>query len=107
MGTTALPCCPPLTAALDRDQASELAATLKALADPTRLQLLSAVARAPNGELCACDLPHLLDRSQSTTSHHLTQLVATGILAREQRGKWAWFRLRRDRLAAVADALQA
>jgi ArsR family transcriptional regulator len=49
----------------------------------------------------------LLGRSQSTTSHHLSQLVAAGILEREQRGKWAWFRLRRDRLAEVASALQA
>lgn len=106
MDTTTADCCPPLTAVLDRDQASELATALKALADPTRLQLLSVIATAPDGEVCACDLPDLLDRSQSTTSHHLTQLVAVGILEREQRGKWAWFRLRRDHLAAIAAALQ-
>jgi ArsR family transcriptional regulator len=100
-------CCPPLTAAMDRDRAAELAETLKALADPTRLQLLSIIATAADGEVCACDFPELLGRSQSTTSHHLSQLVAAGILEREQRGKWAWFRLRGDRLAEVAAALQA
>jgi ArsR family transcriptional regulator len=92
---------------MERDRAVMLARTLKVLADPTRLQLLSIIATAADGEVCACDFPDMLDRSQSTTSHHLSQLVAAGILAREQRGKWAWFRLRRDRLAAVAASLQA
>lgn len=99
-------CCPPLTAAMDREQAIELAAVLKVLADPTRLQLLSIIAGSGT-EMCACEFPDLLDRSQSTTSHHLSQLVAAGILEREQRGKWAWFRLRRDRIEAIAAALHA
>lgn len=107
MDPVKLDCCPPLTAAMNRQRAEELAGTLKALADPTRLQLLSIIATAADGEVCACDFPDLLDRSQSTASHHLSQLVAAGILEREQRGKWAWFRLRRDRLAAVAAALSA
>lgn len=107
MDPVVLDCCPPLTAAMNRAQAEELATTLKALADPTRLQLLSIIATAPDGEACACDFPELLDRSQSTASHHLSQLVAAGILEREQRGKWAWFRIRRDRLAAVAASLGA
>lgn len=101
-------CCPPVTrAVLDEEQAGELAGLLKALADPVRLRLVSLIAAAPGEEVCACDLPVLLDRSQSTTSHHLTQLVRAGILAREQRGKWAWFRLRPERLGAVCTALGA
>jgi ArsR family transcriptional regulator len=92
---------------MNRDRAEELASTLKVLADPTRLQLVSIIATAADGEVCACDFPDLLDRSQSTASHHLSQLVAAGILEREQRGKWAWFRLRRDRLAEVVSALSA
>jgi ArsR family transcriptional regulator len=101
-------CCPPLTAAvLDQKQAVELADLLKALADPVRLRVVSIVAAAATGEVCACDLPALLDRSQSTVSHHLSQLVNAGILEREQRGKWAWFRLRPARLAAVCAALGA
>jgi ArsR family transcriptional regulator len=99
-------CCPPVTAGrLDEQDAVQLAGVLKALADPVRLRLVSLIAGAPTGEICACDLPTLLDRSQPTVSHHLSQLVRAGLLDREQRGKWAWFRLRTDRLAAVRAAL--
>mgnify|MGYP001064266695 CR=1 FL=1 len=99
-------CCPPLTAGvLDEDEATELAGVLKALADPVRLRLVSAIAAAEAGEVCACDLPDLLGRSQPTVSHHLTQLVRAGLLDREQRGKWAWFRLRADGFAALRAAL--
>jgi ArsR family transcriptional regulator len=99
-------CCPPVTAGqLDESAAVELAGVLKALADPVRLRLVSIIASAPAGEICACDLPGLLDRSQPTVSHHLTQLMRAGIVSREQRGKWAWFRLRPERLIAIRTAL--
>lgn len=99
-------CCSPVTAErLDEATAAELASVLKALADPVRLRLVSLIAGAPAGEICACDLPALLDRSQPTVSHHLSQLVGAGLVAREQRGKWAWFRLRPERFAAVRAAL--
>jgi ArsR family transcriptional regulator, arsenate/arsenite/antimonite-responsive transcriptional repressor len=99
-------CCPPVTAGrLDEAGAAELAGVLKALADPVRLQIVSIIAAAPTGEICACELPGLLERSQPTVSHHLSQLVRAGLVDREQRGKWAWFRLRPDRLAAVRAAL--
>lgn len=99
-------CCTPLLqGALDEEQATELAEVLKALADPIRLRLVSIVASAEAGEVCACDLPAMLERSQPTVSHHLSLLVRAGVLDREQRGKWAWFRLRRERLAAVSDLL--
>lgn len=99
-------CCPPVTAGqLDEAAAAELAAVLKALADPVRIRLVSIIAAAPAGEICACDLPALFDRSQSTVSHHLSQLLRAGLIEREQRGKWAWFRLQPDRLAAVRAAL--
>jgi ArsR family transcriptional regulator len=65
------------------------------------------VATAEAGEVCACDLPALVGRSQPTVSHHLSLLVKAGILDREQRGKWAWFRLHPERLAAVADVLRS
>jgi ArsR family transcriptional regulator, arsenate/arsenite/antimonite-responsive transcriptional repressor len=97
-------CCAPVTAGrLDEDAATELARVLKALADPVRLQLVSII--GASDEVCACDLPALLDRSQPTISHHLTQLVRAGLISREQRGKWAWFRLRPDGFAAVRAAL--
>ena len=91
--------------ALTDTQATELAAALKALADPVRLRLVSIIATSPTGEVCACDLPDWLDRSQPTVSHHLSLLVNAGLLEREQRGKWAWFRLRYDRLGELSALL--
>jgi ArsR family transcriptional regulator, arsenate/arsenite/antimonite-responsive transcriptional repressor len=99
-------CCTPVTGGqLGEAEAVELAAVLKALADPVRLRLVSIIASAPTGEICACELPALLDRSQPTISHHLTQLVRAGLIDREQRGKWAWFRVRPDGFAAIRAAL--
>jgi ArsR family transcriptional regulator len=99
-------CCPPLLSApLSEDDAASLADLLKALADPARLRLVSLVAAAPAGEACACDLTEPLDRSQATVSHHLSQLTKAGILEREQRGKWAWFRLSPERLDDICRAL--
>lgn len=98
-------CCPPLDGALDEDDAVELAAGLKALADPARLRLLSIIGAADDGWACACDLHEPLGRSQPTVSHHLSTLVKAGLLEREQRGKWAWFRVRVERLDALRAAL--
>lgn len=98
-------CAPLLRAALDEEQAADLAEVLKALADPVRLRLVSIIATAESGEVCTCDLPALVDRTQPTVSHHLSLLVKAGVLEREQRGKWAWFRLHRERLVEVGDAL--
>jgi ArsR family transcriptional regulator len=106
MSVTTELCCPPLRAsALTEDEANELAGVLKALADPARLRLISIIASAPTGEVCACDLTEPLQRSQPTVSHHLSQLVQAGLLDREQRGKWAWFRINDERIAAVIGCL--
>lgn len=100
------PCCTPLQASpLAEDDADELASLLKAIADPVRLRLLSFIATSENGEACACDLTEPTGRSQATVSHHLSQLTAAGMLTREQRGKWAWFRIDRARLASVCAAV--
>jgi ArsR family transcriptional regulator len=97
-------CCSPLSSeALSADDAEELAALLKALADPVRLRLVNMI--ATSGDACACDFPAALGKSQPTVSHHLTQLVKAGILERERRGKWAWFTLNPARLAAIRTAL--
>jgi ArsR family transcriptional regulator, arsenate/arsenite/antimonite-responsive transcriptional repressor len=101
-----LACCTPLLRApLEEADAAELADVLKALADPVRLRLVSIIASAAAGEVCACDLPGLVARSQPTVSHHLSLLVKAGIIDREQRGKWAWFRLREERLASLGAVL--
>src|SRR5687768_11331705 len=92
-------CCSPLGAgALDEAQADDLAGIFKVLADPARLRLLSMVAPAETGEVCACDLVEPLGRSQPTVSHHMSVLVDAGLVTREKRGKWAWYRLDVERL---------
>lgn len=102
----ATPCCAPLSDSVITDSdAAEVAAKLKVLADPIRLRLVSMVANAPTGEVCACDLPEQLNRSQPTISHHLSQLVEAGILHREKRGKWAWFTLDASQLTALCAVL--
>jgi len=99
-------CCTPVTdEVLSEGEAEELAALLKVLADPARLRLLSMVAAADPGEACACDLLEPLGRSQPTVSHHLSLLVDAGLLTREKRGRWAWYRVVPQRLATVRRAL--
>jgi ArsR family transcriptional regulator len=77
------------------------------LADPVRLRLVSIIATSPSSEVCACDLPESLHRSQPTVSHHLSLLVNAGVLDREQRGKWAWFRLCHERLDELGAVLSS
>ena len=104
--TSTATCCGSVSGdALTEAQASELAGALKALSDPVRLRLVSIIATSPTGEVCACDLPDSLDRSQPTVSHHLSLLVNAGLLEREQRGKWAWFQIRYDRLGELSALL--
>lgn len=101
-------CCRPVVeAALSAEEADRLAAAFKVLADPVRLRLLSLVATADGGEVCACDLPDVLQRSQPTVSHHLAVLADAGLITREQRGKWAWFRAVPERLDSLAAALRS
>lgn len=99
-------CCSPVTAGVLDDQAAErLARVFKALGDPTRVKLLSHIAAAGDGGACLCDLVEPVRLSQPTVSHHMRQLVDAGLITREQRGKWAYYRLASGALAAVAGAL--
>jgi ArsR family transcriptional regulator, arsenate/arsenite/antimonite-responsive transcriptional repressor len=100
-------CCPPLSGdgRLDRDQAERLSRTLKAIADPARLQVLSFLRSRPNGEACACDLVEPLGLAQPTVSHHLKVLYETGVLEREKRATWVYYRLPDDRLPSIRQAL--
>jgi len=96
-------CCPPVTAQpLSQAHAEHIASLLKALADPVRLRLMSLVASHPGGEACVCDLNEAFDLSQPTISHHLKVLHDAGLLDREKRGIWAYYRVRADTLANVA-----
>jgi ArsR family transcriptional regulator len=65
------------------------------------------IASSPAGEACACDLPAAVGRSQPTVSHHLSHLVDAGLLEREQRGRWAWFSVNRDRFGQLCSILGA
>ena len=98
-------CCSPVTGSLDDASAERLARVFKALGDPTRVKLLSLVAAAGAGGACVCDLVGPVKLSQPTVSHHMRQLVEAGLLTREQRGKWAYYRLVETTLLAVATAL--
>jgi len=101
-------CCAPLVRApLSATDAATLAATLKALADPARLRLLSLVAAHENGEACVCDLIEPLGLSQPTVSHHLKVLVDAGLLSRDKRGVWAYFALVPGALDALAAVLSS
>jgi ArsR family transcriptional regulator len=92
-------------APMTESESSHLADALGAIADPVRLRILSMVASAESGELCACDIPAAVGRSQPTVSHHLKLLAEAGFIEREQRGKWAWFRLKPERLEQLRTAL--
>lgn len=64
---------------------------LKALADPVRLRLFSAVASRAGGEACVCDVSEGLDVSQPTISHHLKVLRDAGLLTSQRRGSWVYY----------------
>ncbi|MGD0602311.1 MAG: metalloregulator ArsR/SmtB family transcription factor [Streptosporangiaceae bacterium] len=95
-------CAPLLREPLSAAQAADLARTLKALADPTRLRLVSMVAAHDGGEACVCDLTEPLGLTQPTISHHLKVLVDAGIFSRDKRGVWAYYALRPQALQALA-----
>ena len=95
-------CCPPLSAEpLSQAQAEQVVPLLKALADPARLRLMSLVASHPGGEACVCDLNQAFDLSQPTISHHLKILHEAGLVAREKRGVWVYYRARTEALASL------
>ena len=95
-------CCAPLSARpLSAGQAEQVAPLLKALADPVRLRLMSLVASHPGGEACVCDLNEAFDLSQPTISHHLKVLHDAGLLDRDKRGVWVYYRARTEALASL------
>ncbi len=99
-------CCPTvLDGRLKKDDAEQLALGFKAIADPGRLQLLNFIAAQPSGEACVCHLMKPLDVKQPTVSHHLKVLYEAGLVDRERRGTWVYYRIVPERLAALRDAL--
>ena len=106
MSTVAIERCAPLAAkVLSLEEAEATAELFKVLSDPARVRIVNLLVAA--GEpVCACNLYEPVGLAQPTVSHHLKKLVEAGLLAREQRGRWAYFSLRREaleKLAIVAD----
>src|SRR2546428_3512347 len=98
-------CAPLLRTRLGRDDAEALATAFKAIADPGRLRLLSYIAGQPGAEACVCNLVQPLGLAQPTVSHHLKVLTEAGLLARERRGTWMFYRLLAPRRGGHAPAL--
>lgn len=89
-------CCTPPLPPLGELQAADLARSFAALADPARLRLYSLI--ASHDAVCACELVEPLGRSQPTVSHHLKVLYEAGLVERERRGSWIWYRAVPDRV---------
>ncbi|TMA71530.1 MAG: helix-turn-helix transcriptional regulator [Deltaproteobacteria bacterium] len=103
---TATACCPGMfQRRLKEDDATALAAAFKALADPTRVRLLNFLARQSNGEACVCELTAPVGLSQPTVTHHLQILNSAGLVEREKRGTWVYYRVSQARLEALRGAL--
>ncbi len=100
-------CCTPLLGEpITASQADDLARLLKALADPTRLRLVSMVAAHQGGEVCVCELTEPLGLTQPTISHHLKILVNAGIFTRDKRGVWAYYALVPSAMNALSAVLR-
>lgn len=99
-------CCPTgLGTPIDRATAEELAALLKAVADPARLQILALLRSLPDCEGCVCDLTEPLGLSQPTVSHHMKVLSQAGLVAAHKRGYWTWYRVLPSRLGELGAVL--
>ncbi len=102
----AVACCSPLSREpLSEETAEQAASILKALGDPVRLRLMSLVASHEGGEACVCDLNDAFDLSQPTISHHLKVLHEVGLLDREKRGVWVYYRARAEVLRNLASLI--
>ncbi len=90
---------------LDEVTAASLARVFRAMGDPVRLRLVSLIGAHQGGEMCVCDLTSAFDLTQPTISHHLRILREAGIIGRQRRGTWVYYRLLPDALEHVAALL--
>jgi len=105
IATIAAACPPLLQGPLAPEEAEQLAGALKTIAEPARLRLLSLIQAQPGSEACVCHLTEPLGLSQPTVSHHLRVLLDAGLVERERRGSWAYYRVVPEPLAALRDLL--
>jgi ArsR family transcriptional regulator, arsenate/arsenite/antimonite-responsive transcriptional repressor len=92
-------CCASDEPPMPAGAAAELAATFKALADPTRVAIVNRLTTAE--AVCVCDLTAAFELSQPTISHHLKILRDAGLIEAERRGTWAYYRLVPDAIDAL------
>lgn len=98
-------CSPSASGVLDEDAAERLARVFRALGDRHRVRLLSLIAASERGEACVCDLTAPLGLAQPTVSHHMKLLADAGLVIRDQRGKWAYYRIAPETVAPLSDML--
>ncbi len=98
--------CPSGPTGLNQSQTAAAVALFRALGDETRVRLLSIIAASPNGEACICNLTGPVGLSQPTVSHHMRVLTDTGVVIRDQRGKWAYFTIAPQARDLIASALK-
>ena len=97
--------CAPGGGTISMEQAERVALVVKALADPVRLRLFSAIASHSGGEACVCDISGGIDVSQPTVSHHLKVLRAAGLLTSERRASWVYYAVVPEALREIAALL--
>jgi ArsR family transcriptional regulator, arsenate/arsenite/antimonite-responsive transcriptional repressor len=105
IATIAASCPPLLQEPLEAEDAEQLASALKVIADPARVRLLSLIQAQPAHEACVCHLTEPLGLSQPTVSHHLKVLLEAGLVERDKRGSWAYYRVLPGPLAALREVL--
>jgi ArsR family transcriptional regulator len=98
-------CAPVLSGNLQPEEAEQLAALFRVLGEPARLQLLSFIAAHPDGEACVCELTEPLGLSQPTVSHHLKVMYEAGLLQKERRGNWMYYKVVTERVESLRNAL--
>ena len=94
------------SAPLARGKAEDISSLLKAVADPTRLQILALIAKSESQEACVCNLAEPIKLSQPTVSHHLKKLSEVGLINRERRGTWVWYSLNKERWSQIASLFE-
>jgi arsenate reductase len=97
---------PPPPGTLGRGEAEQIARNLRAMADPTRIQILSLIVAAPDGRRPVTELAAELGLSQPTVSHHLRVMADEGLLERAQEGRQAWFSVAPARLGDVVESVR-
>ncbi|MFY9616355.1 MAG: metalloregulator ArsR/SmtB family transcription factor [Candidatus Dormiibacterota bacterium] len=97
-------CCSDVAAPLAAAQADDIATVMRALSDPTRVQMVHML-KAATDPVCVCDFNAVFDVGQPTVSHHLAKLRDAGLVQSQKLGLWAFYSLRGDLTPAAEKAI--